>query len=72
MGNTMKTPLGADMDLTPDAAATALRLGWQSASNALALIGRGDFVASLTAAQAALKAIEAGAHTLAFLARVHG
>lgn len=72
MGADKRTPVGAESDLTPDAAAAAIRIGWQAASTALALIGRGDFVASLSAAQAAIKAMEAAGDTLAFLARTHG
>lgn len=72
MDKTSHAPHGAAADLTTDAAAAALLLGWQSAHAALLLLGRGDLLASLTAAHSALKAIEASTHTLAVLGRVHG
>lgn len=67
-----KTHLGADADLSPDAAASALHLGWQSSATALTLVARGDFVAGLTSAHAAAKAIQAAIDTLTYMAGTHG
>lgn len=72
MGSTQKTLPGADADLSPDAAASALHIGLKASTTALALVARGDFTAGLMAAHAAAKAIQAGIDSLTHLVGTHG
>lgn len=67
-----RMPLGANADFSPDAAASALHLGWQSSATALTLVARGELVAGLTAAHAAAKAIQAAIDTLTGMVGTHG
>lgn len=72
MSTYSKAILVADQDLSPDAAVSALQIGWQASANALTKVSRGDFVAGLTSAHAACKAMQAAIDTLTHLAGKNG